>query len=449
MNLEKLRELWAAAFARCEEIRGKAKTEARAYTEDERTALDAALAEMDRLDADIKREEAIEARMAASKPKQVRPDVPARTEVHDNAEDEPFRGIGEQLLAVRNVAESRGHMYDPRLRKYDLQDVKVRAASGLNETVASDGGFLVMTEVGTAIEKVAFDTGVLVGKTRKITLGPNSNGIKIPTVDETSRVNGSRWGGVRAYWQAEATATTATKPKFGQIELGLNKLFALIYATDELLMDATALGSYVQQAAGEELAFALDDAIVRGTGAGVPLGILNASCTVSVAKETSQPAATILYENVSKMRARMTPRSFLRSEWFVNIDCYPQLEKMVIPHKNVAGTDNVSGQAVWIPARGAQDPPNGSIFGRPVNVIEHCETLGTVGDIILADLGEYLMTEKGGVQSASSIHVNFLTDETAFRFTMRTDGQPARKSAITPYKGTGTLSPFITLATRA
>ena len=166
-------------------------------------------------------------------------------------------------------------------------------------------------------------------------------------------------------------------------------------------------------------------------------------------KETSQVAASILYENISKMRARMLPRSFANAQWFINVDCMPQLEKMFIPHKNVAGSENVSGQSVWMPPRGAQDPPNGTIFGRPVNVVEQCETVGTVGDIILADLGMYLMTTKGGVQAASSIHVNFLTDETAFRFIMRTDGQPSLNSAITPYKGTGTLSSFVTLATRA
>ena len=41
------------------------------------------------------------------------------------------------------------------------------------------------------------------------------------------------------------------------------------------------------------------------------------------------------------------------------------------------------------------------------------------------------------------------TDETAFRFILRVDGQPLWNSAVTPANGTNTISPFISLATRA
>jgi len=81
--------------------------------------------------------------------------------------------------------------------------------------------------------------------------------------------------------------------------------------------------------------------------------------------------------------------------------------------------------------------------------IEQAETLGTVGDIILADLSEYMLIDKGGIKQAASIHVRFLYDEMTFRWTYRLDGQPIRNSALTPYKGSNTRSPFITLATRA
>jgi HK97 family phage major capsid protein len=286
-------------------------------------------------------------------------------------------------------------------------------------------------------------------RARNFTITTNANGIKFNGIDETSRANGSRWGGVSVYMGDEAETVTASKPKFGKIEMNLKKLFGLCYITDEQLEDASITESVTRQAFAEEFAFKLDDLAFRGTGAGAPLGILNAPCTVSVAKETSQPAATIMYENVSKMRVRMPARSFAKAVWFVNIDTYPSLEKMVIPHKNVAGTENVSGQAVWTPANGAAGFPNGAIFGRPVVPIEHCETLGTVGDIVLADMGMYYTIGKGGLQSAVSMHVKFLTGEQAFRWTLRIDGQPALKSAITPFKGTGTLSPFVTLATRS
>ncbi len=88
-------------------------------------------------------------------------------------------------------------------------------------------------------------------------------------------------------------------------------------------------------------------------------------------------------------------------------------------------------------------------MGRPVIPLEYCATLGTVGDIMLADWSQYAVIDKGAIQSASSMHVQFTTDEMAFRFTYRIDGQPTWDSALTPFKGSDTQSPFIKLATRS
>ena len=99
---------------------------------------------------------------------------------------------------------------------------------------------------------------------------------------------------------------------------------------------------------------------------------------------------------------------------------------------------------------GVSQAPYASLFGRPVVPIEQCATLGDQGDIIFADLSNYILIDKGGIQSAMSIHVKFIYDESVFRFVYRVDGQPALASPITPYKGTAnTLSPFVTLAARA
>ena len=80
--------------------------------------------------------------------------------------------------------------------------------------------------------------------------------------------------------------------------------------------------------------------------------------------------------------------------------------------------------------------------------LEHADTVGTVGDIVLADLSQYLMIDKENIESAVSIHVRFIYDESTFRFVYRVDGAPWWNSALTPFKGTNTQSPFVALATR-
>jgi HK97 family phage major capsid protein len=363
------------------------------------------------------------------------------TVLHTNDKDpNKFKSFGEQLMAVFNVANNLG--MDKR-----LQDVK--AAAGMNEAVGSDGGFLVQTDFVSELLTRSYDAATLASRCRRIPLTSNANALTINGVDETSRKDGSRWGGVRAYWADEAEEKTASKPKFRKINLKLNKLIGLTYVTDELLQDAGALESFIQQAFSDEIAFKLDDAILRGTGVGMPLGILNSLAKVVVPKVVGQTADTIVFDNVSAMRSRLWARSRSNAVWLINQDAESQLERMTVVVRNAANTDNVGGSAIWMPAGGITGSPNDTLYARPVLPIEQADTLGEEGDLMLVDLSQYLLIDKGGIQSASSIHVKFITDETAFRFVYRVDGQPLWHSALTPYKGTTTVSPFVTLAARA
>jgi hypothetical protein len=88
-------------------------------------------------------------------------------------------------------------------------------------------------------------------------------------------------------------------------------------------------------------------------------------------------------------------------------------------------------------------------MGRPVIPIEQAEALGTVGDIILADLSDYMLIEKGGIEPAESMHVRFLYAENTFRWMYRVSGTPMTHVAVTPYKGNNSVSPYVVLATRA
>lgn len=355
----------------------------------------------------------------------------AKIEVKDRKQDR-FGSLGEQLAAVFNAGQQGGTV-DPRLRN---------AASGLGETVPSDGGFLVQQDFTNDLLKEVFETGILASRCRRIPISGNSNGIKINGIDETSRAS-TRYGGITGYWEDEANEKTASKPKFRKIELSLKKLIGLCYATDELLTDASALEAFIRQAFVGEFGFLLDDALINGTGAGMPLGVLNAGSLVSVAKETGQSAATVVTENIVNMYSRRFASQTANYVWFYNQDIEPQLHTMSLS----VGT---GGGPVYMPPGGISATPYGRLMGLPAIAIEQCATLGTVGDIILANFQNgYVLAEKGGIKADMSIHVRFIYDESCFRFVLRVDGQPVRASALTPYKGSNTQSHFIALATRS
>jgi len=355
--------------------------------------------------------------------------IPKQKEVRDK---DRFGSFGEQMAASRP-----GGSIDPRLFN--------AAGSGLSESVPSDGGFLVQQDFSTVLLQDVFKTGVLADRCRRIPISANANSIKIPGIDETSRAS-SRMGGIVGYWEDEADLKTKSKPKFRKIELSLKKLVGLCYATDELLDDVTALEGVIRAGFASEFGFLLDDAIVNGTGAGQPLGYMNAGCLVTVAKETGQDADTVVAENVIKMYSRIFASSRSNAVWLINQNVEPQLFTMSL----AVGT---GGVPVYMPAGGLSGQPYATLFGRPVIAIEQAASLGDTGDIAFVDLaGGYILAEKGGIQADMSIHVRFIYDESVFRFVLRIDGQPVRASALAPYKGSSTndtQSHFIVLAERA
>ena len=427
MTMKKVLEMKAKredARLKAMAVLNKAEAEDRFLTEDEQKEIDGYESEIRSWDESITRAE----RMLAIEPEErTVTEKPEVKPAPQKPEEKRFGTLGEQLLAAYRAAMPGGHT-DERL--------STRAASGLNESTPSDGGFLVQQDFVKELLKRTYETGILASKVKKIPISTNANGLKINAVDEDSRANGSRWGGVQTYWEAEADEHTGSKPKFRQMELSLKKLTGLCYATDELLQDAAALEAVIRQAFAEEFGFKMDDAILSGSGEGEPLGILNSGALVKVEKEKDQKDI-ITVENLIKMWNRLWSKSRANSVWYINQEIEPYLYTLKLGDK-----------PVYIPAGGISEKPYGTIFGRPVVPLEQCNAAGEVGDIILADVGQYLLIDKGGIKAASSIHVRFLYDENVFRFIYRVDGKPIWNKPLAPYKGKATVSPFITLDKR-
>lgn len=357
-------------------------------------------------------------------------------------EENPFRNLADQCAAVKTLAQTQGAQYDVRLKPLLIKADGIPTKQlGGNVEIPSEGGFLLQPTLTDSILMPMHDEGPFTAAVQRLPVSGNSNYGWINGVDETDRATGSRWGGIRGYRLAEAADKTQSQPKFRRITWELKKYAVLIYETDELLQDAAMFETVVNIGAGEELSFMANDDILNGDGTGGPLGILTSNAKVSVTKESNQTAATVVFENLVKMWARLHSRAKMSSAWYINTDVNPQLDLLSIP----SGTAALDPRFVGYDAQGLM-----RIKGRPVIETEFSATLGTQGDIMLADMSQYLFWEKGGVQAASSIHVQFLTDQTVFRFVFRCDGQPAIASPLTPYKGTGnTLSPFVVLDDRS
>ncbi|WP_337186588.1 phage major capsid protein [Phenylobacterium sp.] len=342
-----------------------------------------------------------------------------------------FRNFGDFAASVRNAATHRGDV-DPRLRN-------AAASSVSSESVGADGGFAVPPDFREAIAQKVFGEDSLVARTDQMRSASNS--ITMP-VDMTTPWDTT--GGIQAYWTNEAAAINQSKIQLEEETFKAHKLAVLVPVTEELLEDAPALNGYLGRKAPEKIDFKVSDAIVRGTGAGQPLGFMNSPALVTVAAEGGQTPDTIVAANISKMWSRMPTSSRRNAVWLVHPDAEPQLDFL-----------SVGQQPVYMPPGGLSEAPYGRLKGRPVIPHQVCETIGDLGDIMLVDLAQYLSLVKtgggrdsNGLKSDVSMHLWFDQDLVAFKFTLRIGGQPWWSKATSPRDGSSTMSPFVTLASR-
>jgi HK97 family phage major capsid protein len=317
------------------------------------------------------------------------------------------------------------------------EDLQRKAPSGMFEASDPDGGALVPWAFSNRLYERLSDPSMLFSYLPKDPV--SGNGMTYPKLKENSRANGSRHGGVQAFWEGEADQIGSSRPTFDKLNLRLNKLAVLTYVTNELLEDSgIALESYLGRVVPNEFNFKLADGVLNGNGTGMPAGVLTSASKITVSAESGQGANTIVYLNTVKMFGRMLAAWRGRAIWLYNQECEPQLLTMY----QTTGANN--GVPVFTPNTAS---PNGgfSLHGRPALATEQCAALGTEGDLIFFAPDAVRCIVKGTINSAMSMHLRFDYDETAYRWTFRTDVQAADSAALTAFKGSNTYSGIITL----
>ena len=343
--------------------------------------------------------------------------IPAKEPINDDAIKGKAHGFNSFGEYVKSVAGRK----DERLYK------------GLQTSV--QGEFIIPENYASEIFKVALSQANLFSRTRRFTVSGNT--LNIPYRVDKNHTSGNVLGGLSLYWTEAGGTISPTDLKFGKVALRLNKLAGLIPADNEFMEDAPmGVDTLVRDVFGEAVGFELDRVLVKGTGAGQPLGFKNATALVSAAAVSGQTAATINVQNVLAMYAKLWTGSRSNAVWMHGADSLPQLLAMTL-----------GDMPVYLPGNNVFGRPTDTLLGRPAFEFEHCEALGTAGDIYLVDFSQYITIEKGA-NFAESMHLYFDTDKTAFRITLRVDGQPWWETYLT-LPNSVTQSPFVNLATRS
>lgn len=450
MTITEMKKLRAAALDKANAIQAAAEAEERELTDEQFKKFEGFLAEAKALDEQIQAGEKRAATIADFKAQVAglsRVDNTANlvksgqmggqpgASVRPRWEDDPMKGFQSPRAFFEAVIRAGQGGPIPE----NLQALRPRAAVGSDEHgIYSDpyGGFLLPHGMSPNLLTTPSEGDPLAGKTTQIPMDVPE--ITIPARVDKDHTN-SVSGGLRVYRTSETQTVDSSRMELEGVQLKATPLMGLTYATEQLIRySPRSVAALLEAGMRDEFPSQILKERIRGTGAGQFLGILNSPALVTVPKETGQTADTIQGENILKMRKQCWMYS--RALWLANHDTYDQLAQAHMPGTN-------SDVFLFNPGRGEDVPDR--LLGAPLFFTEYASALGDAGDLMLIVPSEYLEGTLQPLESAESIHVRFIYNERAFRFSMMNAGAPWWRAKYTPYKGANQLSPFVTLAARA
>ncbi len=399
--------------------------------------------QVDRAMANFARDNLVELRKGARKatPADLRNQRQAGTAHSDKA---PGKAVDGDFGTLWDFLETTHPTADPRDER--IAGLHRKLKNAMSSTDPGSGGFLIPEEFRATLMELALEQSVV--RPRALVIPMQSLRLSIPMIDSTSNVS-SVYGGVVGYWTEEGAALVQSQPTFGRVALEAKKLTAYTEVPNELREDsAISVDTLINTLFPRAIAWFEDIAFMFGSGTGEPLGVFNnANGAVIVAAQGGQDGvaspngASILWENIVNMYARMLPSSLNSAVWVVSPATLPQLLTTALS----VGT---GGSLVGMAASNGVGAPQMSLLGRPVIVSEKVGNLGLSGDVNFVDFGQYLIGDRMAMQSATSTEYKFGQDITAYRFIERVDGRPWMQSAITPKNNSATLSPYVQLGSR-
>jgi HK97 family phage major capsid protein len=352
--------------------------------------------------------------------------------VISNADKKPvYTNFGAFLTDVKAAAKN--GTVPARLSEY-------QNSLGMETGIGSDGGYLVQTEFVEPILQSVVENSEIIKRCDSYDLPAGKNSIAWASFDEKDISDDSVAGGALAYWAAEAQAVLKSSPTIKGQELKLEKLMALGYTTIEFDDDATASDEMMTRSFSLAIDRKLTAGIVGGDGVGKATGILKGKGLVSVAKEGGQTAATITRKNINSMYHSAINPANGTHVWLMHPDAHEAIEDLYMEIGD-------GGVPVYRPETLTRPVP--LLRGITIVPTDHCSPLGTKGDIILADMQDYLLIFRDRIRKDVSMHIEFLTAQNAYRFILRTNGRPKTTNDLKIKNSSKKRGKYITLDTRA
>jgi HK97 family phage major capsid protein len=307
------------------------------------------------------------------------------------------------------------------------------AAKDMAEGSGIAGGYLVPTEYLQPMLKIQYEVSPIVGMVTRVPVRGDHG--HYPSLDQyfaptAGSGNTAYAGRVVSTPKAEGAALAETQPQFVELEYTVHKEGGYVEVSNELIADSPeSIDVLLRQLFGVAIAAKKERHILRGSGAGEPLGILNAACAIA---STTTGDNAFVYADALKMRARFK-KVASDPVWIIHPGLWPDI-----------GAFEVSTGSGGVFQANLQAGLGQNLLGYRIIESEHMPQ-DDYDDALLADLKAYLLFEREELSIAFSPDAAFTSDKGTWRFTSRFDGQPWLKSTITlaDPQGSYTVSPFV------
>ncbi len=236
--------------------------------------------------------------------------------------------------------------------------------------------------------------------------------------------------GIASQLRAESGAYTEEQMYFEKVRWSVSDYASgYVKASRELVKDLPMIEALLRAGIEEDVKNKEEFAILRGSGAGQPLGVLTWAGTIEVTEDTDN---TFAVADMDEMVSRHLVSDASKTAWVYHHGAYP----------NVAGMERGNGNAVMHNVSGALSK---YLNGYLQFMSQHLPAQGTTGYVTLGDWSKYFLFEFGGLYIEMSEHADFLNGNVVWRFGKRQDGRPIMTAAVTLADNSFTVSPFVKL----
>jgi HK97 family phage major capsid protein len=392
-------------------ILDKAEAENRDLSAEEQTNYDKALADAQKLDGHITREQKLAEMERAALETRGGKQPPENTEEED-------ANVPEELRSTRWASKSYRTAYRNFLRN-GVNQISAQEQRDLDATVGTAAAFLraPIQMVQALIKKV--DDLVFIRNLATKYQVPSAASLGVPTL--TSDPDDSDWTAELATGNADAGMAVGRRELHPQPLAKNIKISNLLLRTGVIDVEGLVLARLAyKRGISQEKAF------LTGTGVKQPLGVFTASTDgISTARDVTCASTTaIAFDDLVAAKYNQKAQYWAKMQWLFHRDALRKISQL----------KDGEGQYLWQPSRQMGQPD--MLLSLPFMMSEYAPNTFTTGLYVglLGDFSWYWIADSLDLQIQRLVELYAATNQTGFITRQETDGAPVLEEAFTRIK---------------